>query len=261
MLGVRRTSHDRLWYGGAVAALVVSAWGILGVWGVSPHAAWLGHGGAGDASLQLWVHLAVFVAAWTLMTVAMMLPGSLPLVRLFGAVTRERPGHGRLVASLIGGYLLAWAGFGVAAFVGDLLVHALVERVAGMGGFVYPAVLLAAGVYQCTSLKERCLAECRSPYAQVARHWRGLRPIREALGLGFHHGQWCVGCCWALMLLMFAAGVAHLGWMLALGAVMAAERTASWGRRVSKPVGWVLVAWAGLLASAPSMRLLEGWVR
>lgn len=110
MLGVGRTSHDRLWYGGAVAALVASAWGILGVWGASPHAAWLGHRGAGGAWVQLWVHLGIFVAAWTLMTVAMMLPGSLPLARLFGALTRERPGRGRLVASLIVGYLLAWGG-------------------------------------------------------------------------------------------------------------------------------------------------------
>ncbi|MDR7613197.1 MAG: DUF2182 domain-containing protein [Armatimonadota bacterium] len=258
MLATPRTSQDRLWYGGAVAALIASAWGILGVWGASPHAAWLGHRGGGEASVQLLIHLGIFVVAWTLMTVAMMLPGSLPLVRLFGILVRERAGHGRLVAGLVAGYLLVWAGFGVAAFVGDLLVHALIDRVPGMGGFVYPAVLLTAGAYQFTSLKDRCLTQCRSPYTQIASHWRGFRPMREAMALGVRHGEWCVGCCWVLMLVMFAAGVGHLGWMLALGAVMAAERATPWGRRVSRPVGLVLMVWAiALLAGTPSVRLLE----
>lgn len=252
MLGVSRTPQDRLWYGGAVAALIVSAWVILGVWRTSPHAAWLGHGGR-DASVHLLVHLGVFTAAWTLMTAAMMLPGSLPLLHLLATFVRGRRDRAWVVAGVGAGYLMVWAAFGVAAFGGDLLVHALVHRAPGMAGFIFPAALLAAGVYQFTPLKDRCLDQCRSPYMLIVSHWQGVRPVREAVRLGSRHGQWCVGCCWALMLLMFGVGVAHLGWMLVLGAVMAAERATSWGRRVTGPVGVILVAWAAaLLAGIPA---------
>lgn len=253
MLGLVRAPQDRYWYGAALAALVVGAWVALGVWGASTHARWLGHGAPPDTLARLLAGVGIFTVAWTLMTAAMMLPGSLPLVHLFGSLIRGRPDRGWLLAGVVAGYLVVWAGLGVAAFAGDLLVHGVVDRVPGMARLVFPAVLLAAGGYQFTALKDRCLTQCRSPYTTVAAHWRGARPLGEALRLGVGHGQWCVGCCWVLMILMFAVGVAHLGWMLALGAVMAAERATSWGRRITRPVGLALVAWAAvLLAGIPA---------
>ena len=106
-----------------------------------------------------------------------------------------------------------------------------------------------AGVYQFTPLKYHCLDKCRAPLGFIMGHWRGRRPRREALRLGLHHGLFCLGCCWSLMLLMFTVGVGSLGWMLALGAVMAAEKNLPWGRRLSAPLGMALVAGAWLVAA------------
>jgi predicted metal-binding membrane protein len=105
--------------------------------------------------------------------------------------------------------------------------------------------LLVAGVYQFTPLKYVCLDKCRSPYSFVVGHWRGRAPQREALGLGLHHGLYCVGCCWSLMLLMFAIGVGSLVWMFVLAIFMGIEKNLAWGRNLSQPVGVVLLA-AGL---------------
>ena len=97
-----------------------------------------------------------------------------------------------------------------------------------------------AGVYQFSSLKYRCLDKCRSPVAFVMQNWRGHERW-DALRLGVRHGVFCLGCCWALMLLLFAVGVGSIGWMLVLAAVMATEKNATWGRRLSGPLGIVLV--------------------
>ena len=105
--------------------------------------------------------------------------------------------------------------------------------------------LLLAGVYQFTPLKYMCLDKCRSPLSFITEHWHGSREQGEAFKLGLHHGLFCVGCCWSLMLLMFAVGVGNIGWMLALGAVMAIEKNMPWGRRLSAPLGLALFA-AGL---------------
>lgn len=101
--------------------------------------------------------------------------------------------------------------------------------------------VLVAGAFQFTTLKYRCLDKCRSPLSFVIEHWRGRDNRWQAFRLGAHHGVFCVGCCWALMLLMFVVSVGNLGWMLVLAAVMALEKNVPWGRRMSAPVGVVLV--------------------
>jgi len=108
--------------------------------------------------------------------------------------------------------------------------------------------LLLAGLYQFTPLKDRCLQKCRSPLSFVAEHWRGGSERLDAMRLGFRHGLFCLGCCWTLMLLMFAVGGVNLGWMLGLGAVMAAEKSAPWGRLLVTPVGVALIVLAVVLA-------------
>jgi predicted metal-binding membrane protein len=105
-----------------------------------------------------------------------------------------------------------------------------------------PAVLVLAGIYQFTPLKYHCLDQCRSPLAFITARWRGRRDALAAFGLGVDHGLFCLGCCWSLMLLMFAVGVGSLGWMLGLAAVMAVEKNLPWGRQLSAPVGLGLVA-------------------
>jgi predicted metal-binding membrane protein len=186
-----------------------------------------------------------FVAGWTLMVVAMMLPSSLPLVLMFSVITRQRQDRLALVGLLLLGYLSTWASFGAAIHAGDLGLHAVVRQIDGLSSHAWligAATLIAAGLYQFSSLKYRCLEKCRSPLSFITEHWRGRGERGHAFRLGVHHGLFCVGCCWLLMLLMFAVGVGSLGWMLSLGAVMAVEKNVRWGRRISAPLGVALVA-------------------
>jgi predicted metal-binding membrane protein len=257
MIEALRTPDDRRWYRLSLGALVLAAWGALALWGASPFAGLLDHRqvgpagatGAGPGALPPAVRLAAFVVGWTLMTVAMMLPGSLPLVTLFRRFVAPRADGPRLLALLGAGYLAVWALFGLVAYLADGLLHAAVAAVpgrAGVAGGIGTALLLAAGAYQLTPLKTRCLERCRSPYTFLVQHWRGRRPGRQALRLGVRHGLFCLGCGWTLMLLMFAVGGINLGWMLGLGAVMAAERASRWGRRLTRPLGAALILWAVL---------------
>ncbi len=107
--------------------------------------------------------------------------------------------------------------------------------------------MLLAGAFQFTPLKYRCLDKCRTPLGFIMQHWRGRRERSHAFALGVQHGAFCVGCCWALMFLMFAVGTGNVGWMLVLGAVMAIEKNVRWGRRLSTPLGIGLLAWGALI--------------
>jgi predicted metal-binding membrane protein len=237
--------------------LVALAWLTLWVWGNSPYARLLSHDSAAAAGGGAGLALA-FVGGWTLMIVAMMLPSSLPLVMLFSVLTRRRDDRTLLIGLLLIGYLSTWVVFGAVVHAGDLGLHAAVNNVGWLAGqaWVISAVTLAgAGVYQFSSLKYRCLEKCRSPLSFITEHWRGHGERGQAFILGVHHGLFCVGCCWLLMLVMFAIGVGSLGWMLALGALMALEKNVAWGRRVSAPIGVALVSGAAVLTGAAMLNL------
>lgn len=224
-----------------VAGLAALAWVVLLAWGSSPWAGYLAHDGLAHGDV---LRALVVVVGWTVMVAAMMLPASLPLVQLFTRMTRDKPHPGRLVALLVAGYLAVWAAVGAAAVVGDAVVHELVEAVPGMSRVVAPAVLVAAGIYQFSEVKHRCLDRCRVPYSFLVASWRG-----SALRLGLKHGSFCVGCCIATMVVMFGMGMGNPGWMLLLGAEMALERNAPWGRRLAHPVGVALLVAAGFVAA------------
>jgi predicted metal-binding membrane protein len=270
-----RLDDDRRPFLAAFIALIALAWLVLWLWERSPSGNFLSHDvppppalvgipghGSSDTIHSLGGHehdgtaghrgasLPVVVTGWTLMTAAMMLPTTVPLLALFHAMTRRRSDRPLLVALLIAGYLAVWALFGVVAHAGDHRLHALVGQsdwLARRDWLIAAATVLVAGLYQFTPLKYHCLDRCRSPLGFVMGHWRGRHERRQALRLGIHHGLFCVGCCWSLMLLMFAVGVGSLGWMLLLGAVMAAEKNLPWGRRLSTPLGLILLAWGGAL--------------
>lgn len=203
----------------------------------------LGHHGTTAAPIA-----AVFLAGWTVMTVAMMLPSSVPVPGILHAIARRRPDCGLLVGLAIAGYLTVWAAFGAVVLAIAVAVQAAasswVERYAAFGA---PAALLLAGAFQFSSLKYRCLDKCRSPFTFVVCRWGGRRPRWDAFRLGAAHGLFCVGCCWALMLLMFAVGAGSLAWMFLLAVVMGVEKNISWGRRAARPVGAVLIAWGVVL--------------
>lgn len=156
---------------------------------------------------------------------------------------------------MIGGYLLVWTLFGAIAHLSDLGVHQLLTRSSFLRSnawLISVLTLVIAGVYQFSALKYSCLKVCGSPLSLIVQHWRGRHPQREALWLGIHHGTYCVGCCWSLMLLMFAFGCGNVAWMVALGLVMGAEKNFTWGQKLSHPLGVALVA-AGLLVAALSV--------
>jgi predicted metal-binding membrane protein len=198
--------------------------------------------------------VAIFVAGWTLMSVDMMLPWRLPLVTAFHTIAR---GAWSLVGLLIAGCLGIWALFGLAAFHADAGLHALLEtspRLNARADLIPAGLFLAAGLFQFSPLKYACLTQCGSPIGFVVQHWQGGGRARRAFTLGVRHGVFCVGCCWALMLLMFAAGATNLGWMLALGAIMFVEKAVDWGRWVTAPVGGLLALWGlALLLKIPAV--------
>jgi predicted metal-binding membrane protein len=106
--------------------------------------------------------------------------------------------------------------------------------------FIGASMFIIAGAYQWSPLKHRCLKKCLNARSFVHRHWRGVRPAADALRIGLADGVSCVGCCWALMLLLFGVGSGNPAWMLAIGAVMAVEKNVEGGRRTSAPLGVVL---------------------
>jgi predicted metal-binding membrane protein len=229
-----------------LVGMVAVAWVTLWVWGQSPYGRFLSHEDLGHIQFgEDLLFSLLFVAGWTLMTVAMMLPTSLPLVALFYGMTSQRQNRLRLLLLLLSGYLGLWTLFGVVVHLGDFLLHDFVASIAWLEhnrALIGAGTLVLAGVYQFTPLKYQCLDKCRSPMSFIAGHWRGgRREGLQALMLGVHHALFCIGCCWALMLLMFAVGAGSIGWMLVLGLVMAIEKNAPWGRRLSAPLGLFLV--------------------
>ena len=257
-------SRHRAVFAPIVGVLAIATWLALWAWSASPYARYLEHGGwleSGPAAVlcrvvpggDVLVPATLHAAGWVLMIVAMMLPTTLPLLDTFGRVTAGRPDAARLVHCVVAGYLVVWLAFGVVAHGLDWLVHEGVARVDGLaahGWAIGAAAIGIAGVFQFTPLKYRCLEQCRTPLSFIMRHWRGGAERRRAFALGAHHGLFCVGCCWALMLLMFVVGTASVGWMLAIGAVMAVEKNMPWGRRISAPLGVALVGIAVTVALA-----------
>ena len=238
-----------------LSGLVVLAWLALWLWHGSPYGRYLHHAelvdfGLGDERGAATLG-AVYVGGWVLMTAAMMLPTTFPLLEIFHRMTRQRSDGIALLAMVIAGYLGVWLLFGIAAHAADLALHAALEGGGWLqaNAWVFGAgPLLLAGGFQFTRLKHRCLDQCRAPLSFVVQHWRGGGARTQALLLGAHHGAFCVGCCWALMLLMFTVGTGNLGWMLVLGAVMAVEKNAPWGRRISAPLGVALLLWGAAVA-------------
>jgi len=242
---LRSARRDRAILGGSLGALVVIAWLSIGLWSASPYGRYLHHDGApGGALAAAPLDVLLFTTGWILMIVAMMLPTSVPLVLVFAGVVRRRPSPTVLVGLLLAGYLTLWAGFGLAAWVFDRGIHAAVDNwpwLAAHPQLIMGSTLLVAGLWQFSPLRDRCLDECRSPFGFIVNRWQGRSVRREAFAMGLAHGAFCIGCCWSLMLVMFGVGLGSVVAMLALGAVTAIEKNMPWGRRLTHPLGFVLV--------------------
>lgn len=238
---LRAPRRDRAILTGLLVMLAAAAWVALWVWERSPGGHQLRHEGGGEPVL---LEAAFFTGGWILMIVAMMLPSSVPLIVTFARLVGRRRRPGALVVLLMTGYLLVWGAFGLAAWLADRGVHAAVDAlpfVAAHPQLIIATTLLVAGLWQFSPLRDRCLDACRSPLGFVINRWRGTAERREALAIGIAHGAFCVGCCWSLMLVMFGVGLGSLSAMLVLGGVTAIEKNLAWGRRLSRPLGVVLL--------------------
>jgi predicted metal-binding membrane protein len=184
-------------------------------------------------------------AMWGVMMAGMMLPSASPMLVLYAAAARRGPDPGAAltrVAAMAGGYLLVWLLFSAGATLLQaiasrlLLVTPMMEAATPQAGGV---LLLAAGIYQFTPLKAACLRACRSPLSLIMQRWRP--GVLGALRMGADHGRYCLGCCWALMLLLFAGGVMNLSVIVALTVFVLVEKLAPFGVQSARLAGLALV--------------------
>ena len=236
----------------AVAVAIAAAWALAVAAEISGRGTALHHDALIEGRLPYALALLLFLVAWQAMVSAMMLPSSLPLVRLYAAVAADQPRPRAAMAAFLGGYALVWTMFGWLAFVGDTMIHATVDRTPWLqqhDWLIAGGTLALAGAFQFSGLKDRCLEVCRHPGACMLRQYE--RGLPGAFRLGRDHGLFCLGCCWALMLLMFAAGVANLWWMAGLTALMVYEKTGTKGRHAVPMAGIALLACAALVLAHP----------
>lgn len=191
---------------------------------------------------------------WWIMMIAMMVPSAAPMVLFFAAVNRKQPGAGGIVPTsvFLAGYLLAWAGFSLVAtgLQWGLERAGLVSpMMMAAGPLLGGGLLIAAGLYQATPLKQACLRHCRGPLAFLTSRWRP--GAAGALRMGVEHGAWCLGCCWFLMALLFVGGVMNVLWIAGLAVYVLIEKVVPFGHWLSYVTGALLVA-AGVALIATS---------
>jgi predicted metal-binding membrane protein len=189
---------------------------------------------------------------WVVMMVGMMAGSAMPVILLFaGAHAQQGKRAVRQLALLFGlGYAATWTGFSASATLGQWALHdaALLSPMMAMSSAAVGGVMLcAAGAYQFTSLKRTCLTHCRSPLGFLMTHWRDGRI--GAFQMGIRHGVYCLGCCWAMMLALFAVGVMNLTWIAALTLLVLMEKLGPAGVTVARIAGVILIG-AGLVLLA-----------
>ncbi|MPZ37059.1 MAG: DUF2182 domain-containing protein [Rhizobiales bacterium] len=201
------------------------------------------------------VNFALVALMWAVMMVGMMVPSAAPTILLFSALERKRAATDRIggrTASFVAGYFAIWSAFSIAAAAAqtalahtDLMSMQMATTSAALSG----AVFIAAGLFEFTPLKDRCLVHCRSPLEWIPRH---MRPGRlGAFRMGVMHGAYCVGCCWALMLLLFVGGVMNLIWVAILAAVVLVQKVLPGGVILARLAGLVLVVCGVALLARP----------
>ncbi|MBX2880092.1 MAG: DUF2182 domain-containing protein [Granulosicoccus sp.] len=188
---------------------------------------------------------------WAIMMVAMMTPSTLPMVNMFATINKNRRKQAQLYTPtfvFIFGYLIAWALFSVLAAVAQWWMHTaslLNPMMNSRSDLVSGIVLIVAGIYQWTPAKDACLEYCRTPVDFLMTEWRD--GSGGALYMGIKHGIYCVGCCWALMLVLFAVGVMNMLWVALIAAFVVLEKIFPypWGLRLVS--GIALVVWGAYL--------------
>ena len=205
--------------------------------------------------------LAAFVAVWTLMMAAMMLPSVAPTAALYAKTVQSR--RTVRLAGMVAGYLAVWAVTGLPAYGLAWMTGSLTGQHPSVAHVLAIVTFAVVGAYQLSPLKDRCLAHCRSPLALLL-HYGSYRGRSRDLRVGLHHGGYCLGCCWGLMVILIAVGVMNLVAMVGLAALVLVEKTWRWGVVAGRIAGVALLALAvaaiwlpwlapGLHGTAPMM--------
>lgn len=179
---------------------------------------------------------------WAVMMVAMMLPSAAPMLSIYARIASGREGSSAYhVWMFAAGYFVVWTGFSVAATALQYALQNVGLVSAGMrtGPAAGGILLLIAGIYQLTPLKNACLRQCRSPMGFFMTSWRD--GARGAFAMGLEHGAFCTGCCWMIMALLFVAGVMNLGWVAALSVLVLLEKVAPYGRAIARASGVAMI--------------------
>jgi predicted metal-binding membrane protein len=194
------------------------------------------------------LEFACVFAMWAAMMIGMMTPSVAPMILIYARVGRQAVLSGHPFAAsgwFASGYLIAWLAFSLAATSAQwvleraaLLTPMMESTSAVLGGIV----LIAAGIYQWTPIKEACLSYCQAPLTFLMRHGGFRSDARGALALGVRHGLYCIGCCWALMLLLFVGGVMNVLWIAALAGLVLLEKALPFGKFVSRITGCIFIA-------------------
>jgi predicted metal-binding membrane protein len=238
--------RERMFILGGMAGLTAAGWAYLFYDADANHCARMAEMALPHMSGWSWVEFSLMFAMWSIMMVAMMVPSVAPMVLLFASINRRRHAQRRPyvpTAIFLGGYLAVWTGFSLLATTAQwvlqrfaLLSAAMASTSAIFGGLI----LLAAGTFQWTHWKNACLSHCRTPLHFLMTDWK--EGNRGAFRMGWRHGLFCTGCCWALMLLLFVAGVMNLAWVAALSALVLAEKVLPKAKLVIRVSGVALAA-------------------
>jgi predicted metal-binding membrane protein len=236
---------------GLLLALAAGAWGVL---------LWQSADADMDmtaASSTMGLRAPLFLAIWVTMMVAMMFPTTAPMILTFHKVQAGKRERGDAFVStwvFVAAYILVWTLAGVAAYAGALAAEAIAVRgalssttAARIGG----AVIILAGIYQLTPLKDLCLSKCRTPITFIMTSWRD-GPL-GALRMGLLHGAYCLGCCWLLFVILFPLGIMNIAAMAVVTLLIFAEKTLPWGRLAPRATAAALVAYGAVVIAAPQV--------
>jgi predicted metal-binding membrane protein len=252
--------RDRMIVAGALILLIALAWGYV-LWLVDamsmggmemPGMRMVANplGAVMISALQPWsaTEFALMFLMWTIMMVGMMVPSAAPTILIYARVGRQAERKGKPLAGtgyFAAGYLLAWTAFSLIATTSQwmlerasLVTPTMVSASTIVGGIV----LVAAGVFQWMPLKDTCLNHCQAPLMFIQRHGGFRREPLGSLRIGFHHGLYCVGCCWALMALLFVGGIMNVVWIAGIAIFVLAEKVIPLGNILSRLAGVALIA-------------------
>ena len=241
----------------ALLALAAAAWSVL-IWqSVAMRDDAMGGDtmGGGPTGLTMGMSALLFVAIWTAMMVAMMFPTAAPMILMYDRVAAGKRGRGQAFAPtwvFVAAYLVVWTLFGVLAYLLALGAERLAARsmwltdhAAQIGG----AVLVAAGLYQLSPLKQVCLGKCRSPFSFVLNSWRD--GYGGAFQMGLAHGAYCLGCCWLLFVILFPLGMMNIAALALVTALIYAEKALPVGPRVTRVAAAALLAYGVIVLIMP----------